>query len=979
MLLQMLAFIAGHIEERPMTKLCTLDLLPFLRLMVVATQHQSLVVSIPVLHSWVRILKSQRTGTLEAVWSVVEPLLDTASQRIIRYELLSEDSGDPSVVFLNEDIDTIPERHAFLGNYRRFCYQIIEIVAQKKPTDAISHLLPQVNNSLDRITAETPALNPATYQKSSSPLLRLDAHLTVVEAALKGYSKWVSGHGKEPQKDEQERNFLESNIENWASGLLTRKYEDPLMKQRIVKLAVECSARALERNQAFALKVLEHLLLTQTVDQPEHLAYSEAVKELQVYATSELRRLAFRHADYFATFYDQLEAKIQEILNSSRLDEKAEAEMYGTLLIVLQRATQVDLDVRRERIKNLTESFLRGWQSDRLERSLSTFEAFCENMAVDRVGPYLASKHAGQVEDWAAIQLDQSGDSIQSSMEEFVSHIPLRITKTALAAMMDKLDPDSQAYQIAVDIWSARIPMLLPKILKLVDHAHRLHDLESWPNISPESRKIIGQVLQDRFWQAGISTGSRDDFYSRVTSTRTTLEGFASFVRGKIRLVRESCYQVLFSMSKLKNHFYSYPELPGPLAVSVIASSRHLSSHQFSVLLQMIRCMVEDCPLAHRSHFLPPTLSSLFQRIDDKVTSEWEMIGRRKVNNTGDDNLTAEMKEESILRQLTYTAVNLVTVLLDPARDQSLQRSSDHYKRDSGHIQGQAQDSKAHPQNQKAPLRDFILSTPAILEPLMVFATHVLTIPDSRSTSTIAKVLRTIVPAFAALSSPDNPTTAAIREYIASSILQAAITSLHDGYFADLQKDLASLIATIWVAFGCVTHFPPVTTPSSPSSEANGATAVTIPAYDRPPLSQTPRNTIASLPGLSADRIDAVVAALTATGGVAGPTRQQRALVLNLLDGLRGVRISELGKLKGSARSGSVDRRAAGSGSGGGRSRVQQRYMGVDTGGVEQGEGQAGGRHGDEGMEGVEGRGGVGILDLVEDGPDLGGVRELLG
>jgi exportin-5 len=33
------------------------------------------------------------------------------------------------------------------------------------------------------------------------PILRVDAHFTVVEAALKGYMKWRSAHGSKPQQD----------------------------------------------------------------------------------------------------------------------------------------------------------------------------------------------------------------------------------------------------------------------------------------------------------------------------------------------------------------------------------------------------------------------------------------------------------------------------------------------------------------------------------------------------------------------------------------------------------------------------------------------------------------------------------------------------------------------------------------------------------------------------------------------------------
>lgn len=40
-----------------------------------------------------------------------------------------------------------------------------------------------------------------TFNKSSIPLMRADAQFAVVEAVVKGYNKWVSAHGKAPQRD----------------------------------------------------------------------------------------------------------------------------------------------------------------------------------------------------------------------------------------------------------------------------------------------------------------------------------------------------------------------------------------------------------------------------------------------------------------------------------------------------------------------------------------------------------------------------------------------------------------------------------------------------------------------------------------------------------------------------------------------------------------------------------------------------------
>lgn len=203
--------------------------------------------------------------------------------------------------------------------------------------------------------------------------------------------------------------------------------------------------------------------------------------------------------------------------------------------------------------------------------------------------------------------------------------------------------------------------------LILYSNAHAFHNPTNWGGFPDEMKAVVEHILTDRFWQAGISTGSRDDFYAKITASRGTLEGFASSVRGKIRAVREACYSILFSMSRMREHFYGFAELPGPLSEALFNDSVHLSSHQFSVLLNVSRCLIDDCPVRFRSQFLPPMLSNLFTHIDRKVTTEWEIIEQQKAGMAESD-LTDEMKSESILRQLTYSAVIMVASLLDPQR-----------------------------------------------------------------------------------------------------------------------------------------------------------------------------------------------------------------------------------------------------------------------------------------------------------------------
>ena len=150
---------------------------------------------------------------------------------------------------------------------------------------------------------------------------------------------------------------------------------------------------------------------------------------------------------------------------------------------------------------------------------------------------------------------------------------------------------------------------------------------------------------------------------------------------------------------------------------------------------------------------------------------------------------------------------------------------------------------------------------------------------DTRACSLIAKVLRSIVPEFAG----DGPVEADVREFVSTEVLKACITSLHDPYFVELQKDFAQLIASIVISYA--------------------------------PRTERPKEILLSLPGMDAERLSRAIRHLLKAQQ---NTRQQRAIVLDLLEGFSGVASNEQGTLP------KPDAKKL-------RSALQEKYMTVDV------------------------------------------------
>ena len=426
-------------------------------------------------------------------------------------------------------------------------------------------------------------------------------------------------------------------------------------------------------------------------------------------------------------------------------------------------------------------------------------------------------------------------------------------------------------------------------------------------------QSIVGRVLTDRFWQAGISEGSKDDFYARVINKKNTLEGLASSIRGQIRYVREFCYSIIFCMSCLEQQFYGFQELPGPLAHALFAESYSLSPHQLIALLNLVRLLVDVCPVELRPHFLPPMLAGCFQQMDAKIKLEWDKLDQAQTVQAAADELTEEMKAESVLRQLTYSAVMMVADFLDPARlgtfspTTSLRGETD-YSTDAPPKNETQSEQDMKPTPQHPSLRKFCLMNSSIIEPLLVFMSHAIRMHDGRCCGVVLRVFRSIIPEFRGLEArnqkippidapskhtvaPDNfaipdDTARAVREFISTDVLKACITSLHEHHFVDLQRELGNVMAAIIANYSATT--------------------------------QTPREVLSSLGNLKQEDVDACMSNIARAS--ANP-RQQRGHILDLLKDLKGVSISEMGKLqKGSDLSGSKKKSTN-------RSKMAQEFM----------------------------------------------------
>jgi exportin-5 len=665
--------IGKFYRERPHALNQDADIPGFLNLLLQILQNESLHVSIPILHYWALLLNSS-TARSEAVIDLIGPLLEICSRRLIRYELLPDDSNYPAILFLKEDVDTMPERHAFLGNYARFGRDIVEQIVGLRPYDALSHILTQAEPILKDPYQDDGPFNASTFKKASLPALKVDARCTVIEAALSGYVRWRSKQLKAAKEDDPsvaQADMINSSLEKWGLHLLDLWFEDAAIQQRISGLAVDFAIGPLKTNIEFVVRVFKYVLQTKIrisqIPRDEKLAlYNDALKDLQKFCSQQLQRIALRAADYLIASYSEISESVHRYTQSPTVEDEDKDRCFAVLFVITQRATTIDDSERDKRLNSFVEPCLVKWQDSRFIESLQDFSGFCKMLGLSGFEEYFMRREAHKIEDWTEIPLDEDGRNLKAQVDAARHELPLRMTKTFLSASLDRSEPGTRHYAAAERLWSQQVTVVLPSLLHLIGLSHLFSDPSSWVHGSPDLQEVLRRILKDRFWQVGISSGSRDEFYTKVEQTKQTLEGLASSIRGSLRFVRETSDRLVATLSLLGDGFYSLDDLPVPLSRALFERSVALSTHQTGMLIETVKPIIDNCPVDRRSIFLTPLLTDMFKSLDKKVRTEWVRIDQYNRAASEKDDLVEEMKDESILRQLTFNCVTVVARLFDP-------------------------------------------------------------------------------------------------------------------------------------------------------------------------------------------------------------------------------------------------------------------------------------------------------------------------
>ena len=117
------------------------SLFDFMKMMAIMVEHPSLEVSMPIMYTMSKLYAEWHSKLRDALMMVMGPYIKVGTERLLRYDLFPEDSNEPSVLFSAYDSEDFPERHAMIGNYRKYCKTTVECIAERRPREASEYVI----------------------------------------------------------------------------------------------------------------------------------------------------------------------------------------------------------------------------------------------------------------------------------------------------------------------------------------------------------------------------------------------------------------------------------------------------------------------------------------------------------------------------------------------------------------------------------------------------------------------------------------------------------------------------------------------------------------------------------------------------------------------------------------------------------------------------------------------------------------------
>lgn len=754
------------------------DVENYYKLVLETTRHESLVVSGLSLQLWCSVLRLDELSGRDAFQTVLPGLLETSANRLLSYGDMDEDST--ARLFLAEDFENEPERAAFLANYRKLNEDVVRISVCKQPRAGLQWLAQRLNAFCSSEVGHSALSEPSlTYKgKGAEPFVVGYAQFVVIEACVRGISRWQIWYTDADKA--QKQSYLIGEIDSLCQTLLTLAVADPALLRKQIQTLVQFTP-LLKGVPETMFKVLEKVMASCTYEYPANADddQRELIRDLRTSGGTELNRLAYLMPEALKGILPQLEEAISGILSSGKLSAHEAVAFKSFLLVVSQRSSVGD---KPRRFSEIVDTELRAWTDPDTEKGLADLHWFMERLGIVKIAEYFDSRGITPDTDLLSAPMDERGRQLKSELKErWASVFPIRATRIFIQYSIEKLPHTSADYQALLALWKPRVQPILPHVLQLIYQIQAYHNPANWTSLPPSVQSFVRYSCQERFWQQGVSMQSKESFMDESVKAMRTLRDFADSLGHIVRYTREYAYLTIASISQLEGTLYEVPGCAEMLWNALTGQPEGITLHSWRHMLNLVvRNVVKNCPLSFIDSFLAELMPLVLTTIDSLLADHWAAVYRRGVQlqgNESDEQMSREMMDEHMLRQLTAVVDRL---LIDLVGQQSSQQLSER---------------------QRA-TRRMLMSDSTRLAPLLNLLGHIILLRDTRCSFNAILVLKHLLPELLALDNPE------VSKYLADDILRALLGVLDEKFFTDVHPEAATTLAALYMGLRYASPYP---------------------------------------------------------------------------------------------------------------------------------------------------------------------------
>lgn len=757
--------IVGLTDHSYLSDEIEIDIEGLQNLILSTTNENSPTISGISLNYWGLLLRE--TVISPSLFNKLVKLMDVAASKLINFSDLNEDEIPQK--FISFDFNSKNESFAYLGVYKKLIDDIIRLATCSKPELGINWLNHRLEDFFNSNVGQE-VLNSPHLDYHSMVFALGVSQFEIIEACIKGLLRWKICY-ENLDYDEHLKNYTAKIVE-LLNKLLKLNAKDPVILKKFVQCLVQFTPM-LEKNEIF--KIIERILLLSTSRAPENLisntsdSNSEEIlglfKDLRTTCGTELNRIGFILPDQLTEILDDLENVFNSFLPKLA---PTEAITFKSFLLVVSQRTSISN--KPERFHKIVDSELSAWNDPTTVKGLSDLHWFMEGLGIVQIAEYFKSRNIEPSSDLLSIPMDQKGMELKSQLKDkWAALFPARPTRILIQYSIEKLPKDSDNFKNLVKLWRPIVTPIIPHILQLLYQIQAYHNPANWKELPEIVQSFVSHTTKERFWQVGVSLQSRDTFLEENEKAARTLRDFADSLGHTIRYTREYVFYSIASITELDDTFYSIPNIAELLWKAATGENEGITLHSWKHMINvMIRSVIKNCPTNHVPTFMLQFLPALFSSYDKLITTYWEKIFISDTTTTpeGDEQLSDEMMEEHLLRQLTQV---IIRSIIDCVGQHSLKKPLTETQ---------------------VEIRKLVFTDFTILAPFLTLLCHLLIIKDSKCSYNVILILKNILNE---IMLKNEDVDVFLCENLTKSLIHILTTKLYEDSYPDASLMLTGL------------------------------------------------------------------------------------------------------------------------------------------------------------------------------------------